>query len=259
MKYCLSGRQPLSVLKKCDEVRMKLEDIDKMFDYIQTLSDKTFIFNIPITTTEDDIDWRLLNSFQESVRIVLCIADLKLALPCRNHNIEYYWMYKVTTFYELQGLLALQPAYIDIGAPLSFNLDKIKKITNIPLRMTPNNAQDMYIPRITGITGQWVRPEDIPTYEPYVEVFDFYYRDNLEQEATYFKAYKEQLWPSDLNYLICNLNFSVDNRLISPDLAKTRINCGQRCMERPTCNYCHNSLRLANILAKDHPNPLMNL
>lgn len=47
MKYCLSGRQPLSVLKKCDEIKVEYCDKDKIIDYLEPLFDKTIILDVP--------------------------------------------------------------------------------------------------------------------------------------------------------------------------------------------------------------------
>ena len=38
MKYCLSGRQPLSVLKKCDEIKMEYSDKDKIIEALKSMT-----------------------------------------------------------------------------------------------------------------------------------------------------------------------------------------------------------------------------
>ena len=40
MKYCVSSRQPISVLRKADEIKVEYRDRNKMFDFIEELPDK---------------------------------------------------------------------------------------------------------------------------------------------------------------------------------------------------------------------------
>ena len=47
MKYAVSGRQPKSVLQQADEIKMMYQDRERLIDYIEELSDKTFILEIP--------------------------------------------------------------------------------------------------------------------------------------------------------------------------------------------------------------------
>lgn len=256
MKYCLSGRQPLSVLKKCDEVRMKYKDAGRMFDYMEQIPDKTFIFNIPATTLPEEIDWRLFNAFQEKVKIIFCIENLDLAQFCKSHKVDFYWAYNVTSFYELQGIVALGPSYVALGAPLSFSLSKVKAITkDIPLRLIVNLAQERYIPREDGIKGPWVRPEDIDKYAKYIDAVDFYHNEELTKESTLFHVYAEnKKWPGNLNMLFTDFGVNVDNQVLPTDIGDMRMECGQRCMEGKNCNYCYNSIRLADILHKRYLN-----
>jgi hypothetical protein len=35
MKYCISGRHPLSLLKKVEEIKMEYRDREKILDYVE--------------------------------------------------------------------------------------------------------------------------------------------------------------------------------------------------------------------------------
>ena len=43
VKYCLSARQPDSVLKKADEIKIELRDFRAIPEYIEKFPDKTLI------------------------------------------------------------------------------------------------------------------------------------------------------------------------------------------------------------------------
>ena len=250
MKYCVSGRQPRSVLKKADEIKLQYKDRDILFDYIKEMPDKLYILHIP--KEEVELDWTLLRAHASNVNLMLCIENLNMAQLCFENGLKYYWHYPVFTWYELKGLIDMRPAYISLGAPLSFDLIKVKAKTNIPLRLVPNLAFDAYIPRKNGIYGSWIRPEDIKIYEEWVDVFEFV-SDSLSQEATLLHIYQENgYWPGNLNLLFTNFNVNVDNRGLPEEIGETRANCGQRCMVSSNCHFCETAVNFSNALRKKH-------
>lgn len=256
MKYCLSSRQPLSELKKADEIKVEFKDIDKIFDFITTLPDKTIILDIPSKLDVDNrigvIDWVTIEMYSKQLKLVLCLHDLTIAKEAQSRNIPFYWAYKITSYWELRGIVDMKPCYLLLGAPLFFSLPKVKKITNIPIRAIPNWAHENYIPREQGICGQWIRPEDIELYEDYISVCEFHV-PNLEVERTLFRIYSEdKSWPGNLNMLISNLNYDVDNRAIPEDIAKARIGCGLRCAEDGTCKVCPIGFAFADKVKQVH-------
>ena len=230
---------------------MQYRDRDRLIDYTQEFSDKSFILHIP--KDAETIDWTLYQAYSDKVNFMLCIDNLNLAKQCKEYNIKFYWSYPIFTWYELQGLIALEPCYIMLNAPLSFSLDKVKQITDIPIRLCPNLAYDAYIPRENGIYGTWVRPEDIDTYGAYVDTFEFI-TDDLGKESTLLHIYKDNgNWPGNLNLLFTNFNVNVDNRAIPEEIGKTRTTCGQRCMSGMTsCHFCETAIKFSNAIRAKH-------
>lgn len=250
MKYSVSGRQPKSVLQRADEIIMRYEDIDRIIDYIVELPDKTIVYHIPKGAT--DVNWTKLKTYNEQGKLILSLEDLHFAKLCVDNGFKFYWSYPITTHYELNGIIALGPSYLFLGAPLCFELDKIKKKTNIPIRLCPNVAAPDYIPRENGICGQWIRPEDVAAYEKYVDVLDFISRD-LTHEESLLHIYKEnQSWPGNLNLLLTNFNFHVDNRGIPDEIGETRATCGQRCMTTSGCRFCETAVKFSEALRIKH-------
>lgn len=246
MKYCVSGRQAPSVIKLADEIKMKYVDRERAIDYIKDYPDKTIIIEIPKDVT--DIDWKLLDAYNKEVTLILCLYNLRHIAECIEHNMKYYWAYPITTYYELRGIMDLHPYYLLLGAPLSFDLETIHNMTGINIRLVANVAYEPYIPRKDGICGQWIRPEDVKHYAPYVNALEFDAVD-LTAEKTLLHVYKEdQEWPGNINLLIKNLNRNIDNRIIPESFGPMRIRCGQRCMSNGACHYCQNALRFAEAL-----------
>ena len=106
----------------------------------------------------------------------------------------------------MNGVIAFDPCYIILAAPLCFDLKKVKAKTQIPIRLCPNLAFDAYIPRANGICGSWIRPEDVEIYEEWVDTLEFI-TDDLSKESTLFHIYAEnKVWPGNLNLLLTNFN-----------------------------------------------------
>ena len=250
MRYCVSGRQPLSTLRQADEIKMQYEDIERIIDYIKEFPDKTIIYEIPKNVI--DVNWKLLEAYAQEVTLVIALQDLRLIPKCLEYGLRYYWAYPITSYYELKGILELNPYYIFLGAPLCFNLEHVHNMTNAYIRMCPNVAYDAYIPREDGICGAWVRPEDVGVYEPYINAFEFI-ADNLEKERTLLHIYKDNgEWPGNLNLLITNLKINVDNRAIPDEFGAIRVRCGQRCMQYGSCHYCHSAIKFSEAVRQKY-------
>lgn len=249
MKYCVSGRQPKSILSQADEIKLNFIDNARLIDYVHDYPEKTVILNIPKDVKAEEINWEI---YKEYSNLIMCIADLGLAGVCNLYGIPFYWSYPAFTWYDLRGLIDLGPCYIMLAAPLSFSLEKIKRITDIPLRICPNLAYDAYIPHENGIYGTWVRPEDIGIYDEYIDTFEFIGVE-LSQEATLLHVYKDNgNWPGNLNILFQNFDIDVDNRAIPEEIGQFRANCGQRCMETSNCHFCETAMKFSNALRKKH-------
>lgn len=236
MKYCMLGRQPKSILKQADEIKMYYSDKDRIIDYIEDFPDKTIILEVPKDI--ENLNWTLFEMYAKRINFVLCLANLDLIPKCQEHGIKFYWMYPVSTYMELWALANLYPEYVLLDGPLCFDLPKVKQMTSAKIRMCPNLADVGYIPKENGLRGPWIRPEDVDLYGDYVYVFEFYATE-LSREAVLLHIYKDNKnWPGDLNLLITNLNYNINNQLLPKEWGEVRRDCGQRCMEYGSCHFC---------------------
>lgn len=258
MRFCVSGRQPYSVLKRADEIKVAYNDKDRIMDFIEKLPDKVIILEV----SNEDADWTTWQMYSEKFReFHIALHNLSRWKEFADHNIKWYWPYPITSYYELGMIMNLDPSYIMLGPPLTFDLDTVFNLRyydgstdQVPVRMVPNNAKPSYLPTHktdTGIYGQWVRPEDVPIYSTRVDCFEFDAFD-LKQEEALLHVYKENgEWPGNLSLLIQNLNFDVDNRAIPEELGERRMTCGQRCWANSSCHLCHSALKFADQLRKE--------
>lgn len=237
---------------------MAWEDRDRILDFIEKIPNITVILDIPKYAELTDREWNTLEMYNDKLDFYVTLHNLYIYDVVKLHGLRFYWPYPIVSYYELQGILALEPAYILLGPPLSFDLENIKSITAVPVRLIANTSYDPYIPREDGICGQWVRPEDVGEYEKYVDVLEFV-DTNLTKEATLLHIYKENgNWPGNLNLLFDNFNFNVDNRAIPEDLGKRRTSCRQRCMSGGSCHRCESALQFAELIRKKHEEQVIN-
>ena len=257
MKYCISGRQPYSVLKQADEIKVKYNDKDRIIDFVEKIPDKTIILDMP----EFDVDYATWHMYDEKFEggFVLGLHHLTRADEMNIEGIKWYWPYPITSYYELQEILALGPFYVLLGPPLSFELANVRKIVgpDVQIRMVCNCARPVHLianAGAPGLKGQYVRPEDVSAYGEFVDVFEFDGVTNaLTKEETLLKIYKDKgEWMGNLNFLITHLNVDVDNRGIMDDFGDHRMNCGQRCMSGGSCTYCDIAFKFAQQLIQIH-------
>ena len=244
MKYSLSSRQTAEYLRKADEIRVEYRDHKIIPDLAEKYPEATVNLT---TTSQDDIDWNEVKTYNILCRGKFCIGITTLPhyQAARDIGVKYYYRFPITTFQELQDMKNAGMCYVILGAPLFFMMDKVKRF-DIPVRHVANVAHtEAYFSEADGPTGTWIRPEDVEQYEPYIDVIEF--MDNLTAEQALYRVYAENhKWSNPLNYVVKDINHPATNRMIPPTLAKARLNCGQRCKENGRCHLCLNTLNLAN-------------
>ena len=254
MHYCVNGRQPYSVMGKADQIIVKWQDRERIIDFVERLPDKEIV--LELTEVPEAKEFETWNMYSEKFKnFYIASYDLRLFDLFDMENIQWYWPYPVTSYYELQQIISLKPSYIKLGPPLSFDLKNVKKLVgNIKLRMVCNNARPEYLPdkqNLPNFFGQFIRPEDINLYEKYIDVIEFKTED-LKKEETLLKIYKEDRnWPGNLNLLLDNLNFHVDNRGIPEEFGPARIECKQRCQAGGACRLCQRAFEFTDALRKE--------
>jgi hypothetical protein len=176
----------------------------------------------------------------------VCLSSLTYVQELRGTDIKWYWGYPVTSYYELHALVEMGACEVKLGAPLFFDLERVKKQCDLPLRIVPNVAYSDGLDRIDGVCGTWVRPEDMDAYSEFVDFAEFEDCDLRKERALYRVYAEDKAWPTDLGLLVTNLNHTGTNRMISSDASQSRMTCGQRCQEGNGCRLCYRMLDVAN-------------
>lgn len=255
MKYSASGRQPLSVLHKVDEIRLDYDDIDKIYDFFIDFEEEPKDYVIKIYAT-DEVDWTKLYNINEASKgyLTLTTEILEQADLCKSTGAKWYWGYPITSYWELNSVMRYEPSQLLLGAPLYFDLPEVKK-RNVPIRLVADLCDDPLIPHENGVCGPYVRPEDISVYEKYVDTLEFarYGKEYLKREESLIDIYQSGNWPGNLNLLLLNLGEHVDNRAIPEQFGEARVQCRQACMRNSHCRLCKTLIKFSQVLDKNNP------
>ena len=248
MKYSVSSRQQPEYLHKCDEIKVMWNDRNIIFDLAEKYPGKTInLCRYYIHSNEEDIDWQEIKTYKTLTQdnFIFGLSYIDEIYECKKNNIDFYYLEPVRSFRELQGLKNMGARWAFIDAPLFFQMDQVKAI-GLPIRATANLAIREFFTYDDGVPGPWLRPEDVDLYDQYIDTIEFG-RVDLDQERALFRIYAEQKqWPGDVGLIIQDLNYMGVNRMLPPDFAEKRLNCGQRCQENGSCRICWRLLDLAN-------------
>lgn len=250
----MSIRQPLSKLKKADEIKVDYKDIKRLYDLIEEkiLNPIIYIY----ISKDEKVDWEEIETFKGIFNIKIAVEDAFKFQEIKDLNYFVFWSYPITSYWELNGIIELGACEVLIDAPLFFDLKKVKTIcekNNVEIRVVANQCFNSYMPRNpkTGIYGPYIRPEDVDFYERYIDHIEFITK-SLEKELTLIKVYKQdKTWPGNLNLLLDNLGENVDNRGFDARFAKNRTTCGQRCQIDNSCHFCHMMFNYINTVDKN--------
>ena len=242
MKYSLSSRQPKSLLLQADEIRIAQNDLNQLIDLVHEMPDKEYVILV-----SGDLTCAQLSSLKDEIILTLCVDNLWRAQQFQEQGFKWYYKHTITSYYELNQVLALGASQAIIGSPLIFDLPNLKTF-NCALRARPNLAYEPYLPAANFYCGSWIRPEDTAIYDEYITTYEFY-APGLNEEATLFLIYHDkQEWPGNLHLLFHNFHEDIDNCAVPPDLAASRIKCQQRCQRNNTCHLCEAAFHLAQTL-----------
>ena len=252
MKYCLHSRLTDEYLQKANEIKVEYRDRKTIPDLIEKYPKAIIILEEDLAG--EQFDWKEIDLWNKLAqgRLIICLAAIYNAEQCKKYNVKFYVGYPVKTLYELNGLKNLGVCYVRLDAPLFFRMNVVKA-AGVPIRLIPNLAYGDGLPREDGVCGTWVRPEDIDIYDAYVDVVEFTDCDINKEQALYRIYAEQKVWPGELGMIITNLNYSASNRMILPEVAEKRLNCGHKCQENERCKICYRALSLANRdLIKDY-------
>lgn len=250
MKYSLSSRQTAEYLKQADEIKVQYRDRRIIPDLIEKYPQARIDLALPyVFTDEEPIDWNEIDMYNKLAQgnFIIGVVTTPQIKEAKRLGLTKYHRSPLHSFQEIKDMRDAGMDEMYLAAPVFFQLDKVARYyPEMKIRAVANVAlPEGSLSYNNGVRGTWIRPEDVPTYDPYISVIEFQAEQKPEQAM--FRIYAQQHnWSRELNYIVKDLDHPAMNRMIPPTLAEARIKCGQRCMESGHCHLCERLLDLAN-------------
>ena len=246
MKACLSARCSPQYLAKADEIKVAYKDRNTIIDYVDKY-DATIVLDMRVAPEETD--WEEISRLNTICRekFIFGAVSANQFYKCNELGIKFYFDRPISRYEDIQDLRVFKPEYLLIETPLFFELEKVK-VFGIPVRLAPNLAYyDNWIPKVNGLYGSWVRPEDMDLYEGLIDTVEFVASDARQEEAYYRVYFETKTWPGELEHFIVNFRqLGVNNGYLPRSFTEARLNCGQKCQSGGSCKICAKAVKLSN-------------
>ena len=262
MKYCVPYKRNFKYIDEIDEldIRYKKEDT-KLLEFLKKFGENKRV-NIQINYDELENNLEFFKALRKSypkIDFALVISSpywknySHVHQKLGEHNIKFFFIHEINNWDELHGYLNLKPCPCDviITEDLCFQLKDVAELVHskgVRVRTYANVGQSTWNDT-PALKKFFIRPEDIYIYEDYIDVINFWGKE--ESVGTYYKIYAiDKKWFGKLNEIILSLDTDIDSRFLLPSFAKRRLNCGKRCLKGKSCQICEATEQLSATLEK---------
>lgn len=264
MKYCVPYFNHFKYEDKVDEV---IVPFNNSLGFFRALELKTSIHHSRIILqVEKDEDFYVYREeyFPLFSELQTNHPDLKIAFlfnkyledymdlyeELKKRRLNFFFASRIRDWDTFHGMIELGVSDIYIVENLGFELDLLGPVAHaagVSIRVFGNICQNSWAPR-SGLKSFFIRPEDVPFYEPYVDVIEFFGVQKHEQEVMYKVYAIDKKWFGNLAEIIIGLNMDLDSRCLVAAFAPSRISCGKKCLKGKPCNICDRILELSQTL-----------
>ena len=254
MKYCARYDRDFRYLKEVDEVIIEYKNKDgELIRFMETIPEQQRII-VKITDKKLDVNENIsilaaAAKVHPNMAVLLPTADAAFAETLKNENLSFFFDKFVNEWDVFMSYMELGISDIYIVNELAFEMPEVSRICkehNVRIRTFPNVAQmSNTAANLNKLKAFYIRPEDIVTYEPYVDVCEFF--GPIDRQSVLYEIYKNEKWMGDLEELIIGLNYSIPNQSIIPAFGEQRLNCRKDCY-RGRCIVCDKIASIANTL-----------
>ena len=272
MKYCVPYDRDFKYLHEVDEL---IVPFNESLGFFKRLLDRKRIHHSRIILlVEDSID------FNENLNIYIPVMrevkenNIKCAIKfdvysnlfnemyerLKQNDIEFFFGTYVRDWDLFHGFIELGVSDLYIVESLAFELNLLGPAAHakgISIRVFANICQSSWNEG-DSLKSFFIRPEDVETYAPYVDVVEFI--EGINYSTLYIIYAREKKWFGDLRDIIVGLDIPLDSRRILPHFAEMRVKCGKKCMKGNPCKLCERVVSAAetleeqNFILKKNPN-----
>lgn len=256
MKYCIRNSKNFKYIEDIDEVIFEYNK-DKNLDLFKRLAEKPPHYR-SIIKIPNFYQFEASDGFKNAIALKEKYSNFALAFDefsicqdehykhffqmLRENEISFFFSTLINNWEIFNGLIAFGVSDIYVVENLCFELDllsPIAKKAGVSLRTYANVCQSAW--KMEGadtLKTFFIRPEDVDTYENYLDVLEFF-GDTPNVEEIMYKAYaKKKKWFGPLEEIIIGLDTHIDNRCIPSLFGVVRKKCGKKCQKNKRCNIC---------------------
>lgn len=253
--FCIDYYPYEDYIKSADQLKIKYNPTDtSLSDFLNKYIEKSVV--IDVSDNFDEVDCRLFQGLCEkfkNFKLIIKYENTKHLELVQKYNVPFFFMNFVTTMDKLYGFLKYRPTDMYICEDLGFSIDKVSEIlhkNNIKVRVFPNICQSSF-PETPSLLTFFIRPDDVPAYEPFVDVFELV--SDKDRQGIIFKIYKQHKWFGEISEVIPTFKNPLDSRFLLNDFGVFRTRCGKRCLYKPgSCDICGRMVELAATFKKNN-------
>lgn len=254
MKYCIDFTKKFMYLDEIDEIKIKIKKETKISPvfFMSQYSNKRIVLWAEEINENLIKDLKSVRKEHPDWRFTLCFDEAQSnewLSQIKEADIPFYFQNLVADWDTLQGYLSYGVTDMYIIENLGFELDKVANLLhpkNVQIRTFPNITQTTFH-STPSLRTFFIRPEDIPVYEEFVDVCEFYGTEELQN--TYYRIYaKDKKWFGPLKEVIIGFEGDLDSRFILPIFGARRVKCGKKCFKGGTCKICDRILSASETL-----------
>lgn len=261
MKYSVVYSKSFRYLDQVDEITLYWSTKDDIVDFIkETFEQKQRI----VINFEDNY----VSELREAVPVLLELKKVHSNFTVKMNiqtqkafgefllekNIPFFFSAFCNNWDSLYAYSLLGVSDVYVTEELCFNLKDVRAFCEprrIKVRVFPNVAQvsgKNTSNTIPDIQKFFIRPEDIPVYEDYVDICELWCA--LDKQSVLYEIYKSEQWLGDLKEIISSFETSVPNTGFMPHFATVRLNCKKKCY-KGKCQICPTTAEIAHMMLED--------
>ena len=264
MKYCLHYYSLSQYKNTADELMIMYDRNNiRLIDFAKERpQEQRLIVHVYVDITEEH-DANDIDIFAAAAEVHPNIAFLLYKetdyAPFKEKNLSYFYEFFTTTWDDIVGLAEKGVSDIYISNILGFDMSTVSaycKSRNINVRVFPNVAQSNFNYDLEetedfekDIVKFFIRPEDVPIYEEYVDYMEFW--GPIKDQDEIYNIYKKEKWLGKLSQIIIGYRGSAYNRELSSMFALHRTVCKKRCNYKK-CSMCYQFVGLSTELFENN-------
>lgn len=250
--FCLNYYPFEKYLQDAEQLKITFNPADRTIqDFLQKYQQKSIVVEGSFTQTDLKVLKELYNKYN-NFKISIIFQDA-IKLKIQQYQIPFFFRDFVTTIDQLHGFMKYKPTDMYICEQLGFSIRQISEILHnngIKVRVLPNICQSSFSETPSSLKF-FIRPEDIPFYSNYVDIFELVSDKN--RQAVIYKIYKQNYWAGPINQIIPNFKDNLDSRFVIGAFGQIRANCHKRCLYKPeSCDICHRIADLGEVFKNNN-------